>query len=103
MTKIRMLGATVLLLTTLGAPVFAQDGGMLGTHNGWEPSSSVNGERPGVNVMRNSESSGMSNSEMTEPGDFAVTGGQSDGRTGNLEGQVDPGTSNAPCGNCGGQ
>ena len=68
--------------------MFAQDGGVLGTRY----------EKPDLNsVVRNSESFGMSNSEMTEPGDFAVTGGLSaTSRAWNPTGQVDPGTSNSP-------
>jgi hypothetical protein len=95
MTKIKTLGATVLLVAAVATPVFAQDGGVLGTRY----------ERPDVNsVMRNSESFGMSNSEMTEPGDFAVTGGLSAAsRAWNPTGQVDPGTSNSPAGNAGGE
>jgi hypothetical protein len=62
-------------------------------------------EKPDVNsVIRNSESFGMSNSEMTEPGDFALTGGLSaTSRAWNPTGQVDPGTSNSPAGNAGGE
>jgi hypothetical protein len=95
MTKIKTLGATVLLFTAVAAPVFAQD----------EPSNSANSEKPGMHSrMRNSESSGMSNSEVTEPGDFAVTDGLSNrSRASNPTGQVDPGTSNAPTGNSGGE
>ena len=95
MTKIKTLSATVLLVAAIATPVFAQDGGVLGTRY----------EKPDVNsVMRNSESFGMSNSEMTEPGDFAVTGGLSaTSRAGNSTGQVDPGTSNSPAGNAGGE
>jgi hypothetical protein len=41
---------------------------------------------------------------VTEPGDFAVTGGLSDiSRAWNPTGQVDPGTSNSPAGNAGGE
>jgi hypothetical protein len=42
------------------------------------------------------------NSEVTEPGDFAVTDGVSS-RAWNPTGQVDPGTSNSPAGNAGGE
>jgi hypothetical protein len=95
MTKIKALSATVLLVAAVAAPVFAQDGGMLESRY----------EKPHMNsVMRNSESFGMSNSEVTEPGDFAVTGGLSDSsRAWNPTGQVDPGTSNSPAGNAGGE
>ena len=75
MTKIKTFSATVLLFAAVAAPVFAQDGGVLGSSYGWEPISSANSEKPGIHPrMRNSESS-VSNSKMTEPGDFAVTGG----------------------------
>jgi hypothetical protein len=95
MTKIKALSATVLLVAAVAAPVFAQDGGMLESRY----------EKPHMNsVMRNSKSFGMSNSEVTEPGDFAVTGGLSDSsRAWNPTGQVDPGTSNSPAGNAGGE
>jgi uncharacterized membrane protein len=87
MTKIKTLGATVLLVAAFAAPVFAQDGGRLGGRYGWEPSRT---------------NSGMSNREVNEPGDFAVTGGVST-RDWNPTGQVDPGTSNSPAGNAGGE
>ena len=83
MTKIKTFSATVLLFAAVAAPVFAHDGGARGSRYGWEPRSSAN-------------------SEMTEPGDFAVTGGVS-GRAWNPTGQVDPGTSNSPAGNAGGE
>jgi|ERR1700677_2355123 hypothetical protein len=105
MTKIKTLGATVLLFTAVAAPVFAQDGSVPGSSYGREPRNSANSEKPGMHSrMRNSESSGMSNSEVTEPGDFAVTDGLSNrSRASNPTGQVDPGTSNAPAGNSGGE
>jgi hypothetical protein len=97
MTKIKTLGATALLFAAAAAPAFAQDGRVLGSRYGWEPSSSVNSEMPGTHSVRR-------NSETTEPGDFAVTGGESDtSRAWNPTDQVAPGTSNAPCGNCGGE
>jgi hypothetical protein len=84
MTKIKTLGATVLLFAAVAAPVFAHGSGK---HS----------------RMRNSESF-VSNSEMTEPGDFAVTSGLSNrSRAWNPTGQVDPGTSNSPAGNAGGE
>ncbi len=84
MTKIETFSATVLLFAAVAAPVLARDGGVLGSRHGWEPSSSAN-------------------SETTEPGDFAVTGGLSNrSRAWNPTGQVDPGTSNSPAGNAGG-
>jgi hypothetical protein len=83
--------------------VFAQDTGVPGSSYGWEPSSSANSEKPGIHSrMRNRETSGTSNSETIEPGDFAVTGGVSS-RAWNPTGQVDPGTSNSPAGNAGGE
>ena len=95
MTKIKTLGATVLLVAAVAAPVFAQDGRVLGSRYGWEPSSSTYSEKPDM-------SSGMRNSEITEPGDFAVTGGTSEtSRAWNPTGQVDPGTSNSPGPNAG--
>ena len=105
MTKIKALSATVLLFAAVSAPVFAQDWGVRGSSHAWESSSSANIEKPGIHSgPRNSESSGTSNSEMTEPGDFAVTGGLSNRtRAWNPTGQVDPGTSNSPAGNAGGE
>ena len=83
MTKIKTFSATVLLFAAVAAPVFAQHGGALGSRYGWEPSSSAN-------------------SQMIEPGDFAVTGGLSNrSRAWNPTGQVDPGTSNSPAQNAG--
>jgi hypothetical protein len=97
MTKIKTLSATVLLVAAVAAPVFAQGRGEVGGRYGWEPSSSVNSEMPGMN-------SGLSSGEVTEPGDFAVTDSLSDrSRAWDPTGQVAPGTSNAPCGNCGGE
>ena len=95
MTKIKTLGATVLLVAAFAAPVFAQDGGRLGGRYGWEPGRSVNSEMSGMNSV-------MRNGEVNEPGDFAVTGGVST-RDWNPTGQVDPGTSNSPAGNAGGE
>jgi hypothetical protein len=95
MTKIRTLSTTVFLLAAVAAPVFAQDRGELGSRHGLGPTNSANSERP-------PPSFGMPNSETTEPGDFAVTDGQS-GRGRSSIGHVAPGTSNAPCGNCGGE
>ena len=97
MTKIKTLSATVLLVAAFATPVFAQDRGVR--------------RRPlwvGAEQLREHEmsgmNSGMSNSEVTEPGDFAVTGGLSDtSRAWNPTGQVDPGTSNSPDGNAGGE
>lgn len=73
-----------------------------GASTGWM-NSSASSERPGMNSgVRNSENLGMSNSETT--GDFAVTGGLSNrSRAWNPTGQVDPGTSNSPAGNAGGE
>jgi hypothetical protein len=77
MSKIKTFSATVLLFAAVAAPVFAQE--------------------PGLHFR-------MGNSEMTAPGDFAVTGGLSNrSRAWNPTGQVDPGTSNSPAGNAGGE
>jgi hypothetical protein len=85
MTKMKTFGATILLFAAVAAPVLAQERGVLGSRHGWEPSSPAN-------------------SEMSEPGDFAVTGGLSNrSRAWNPTGQVDPGTSNSPAGNAGGE
>ena len=85
MAKIKTFGAAVVLFAAVAAPVFAHDRSVAGTRYGWEPSNSAN-------------------SEMTKPGDFAVTGGLSDrSRAWNPTGQVDPGTSNSPAGNAGGE
>ena len=70
MKKIKTLGAAVLLVATVAAPVFAQDGGGIGGRYGWEPTNSAESERPRPDF-------GMLNSETTEPGDFAVTDGLS--------------------------
>jgi hypothetical protein len=86
MTKIKTLSATALIVAAIATPVFAQDAGVLGTRY----------EKPDVNsVMRNSESFGMSNSETTEPGDFAVTGGSS-GRFGSSIGDTEARLTTAP-------
>ena len=97
MMKIKTIGAAVLLVAAVAAPVFAQDKGEPGTRHGLEPPNSAESERPRID-------SGMRNSEKTEPGDFAVTDGLSGrSRFGSSMGHVAPGTSNAPCGNCGGE
>jgi hypothetical protein len=97
MTKIKTFSAIVLLFAAVAAPAFAQDGGVLTSRYGWEPSSYANSVKPAMH-------SRMRTSEMTEPGDFAVTGGLSDSsRAWNPTGQVDPGTSNSPAGNAGGE
>ena len=95
MTKIKTLGAAVLLIATVAAPVFAQDKGEPGSRRGLEPTNSAESERPRPDF-------GVRNSETTEPGDFAVTDGLSNSRR-SVTGNVAPGTSNAPCGNCGGE
>jgi hypothetical protein len=96
MTKIKTLSASVFLFAVVAAPVLAQDGRAVESRYGWEPSSSWNSEIPDTNSV--------SRREVTEPGDFAVTGGESDtSRAWNPTGQVDPGTSNSPAGNAGGE
>jgi hypothetical protein len=103
MTKIKTLSTAVLLFAAVAAPVFAQDGVVLGSRFWWEPSSSTNREQSGIPVRTgNRKNSGISKSETTEPGDFAVTDGLSDrSRAWNPTGQVDPGTSNSPGPNSG--
>jgi hypothetical protein len=97
MMKIKTLGAAVLLVAAVAAPVFAQDGRRVGGPYGWEPTNSAESERPRPDF-------GMLNRETTEPGDFAVTDGLSGrSRFESSMGHVAPGTSNAPCGNCGGE
>jgi hypothetical protein len=87
----------VLLIATVGAPVFAQERGEPESRHRLQPPNSAESERPRPD-------SGMRNSEKIEPGDFAVTDGLSGrGRTGNSIGEAVPGTSNAPCGNCAGE
>ena len=105
MTKLKTLSIAGLLFAFVAAPVFAQDGSVPGDRHWQEPSSSANSEKPGINGgVRNRENVGTRNSGMTEPGDFAVTGGESDtSRAWNPTGQVDPGTSNSPAGNAGGE
>jgi hypothetical protein len=105
MTIIKTLSIAGLLSAALAAPVYAQDGSVpVGRY--WQgPSSSTNSEKPSMGGgVRNTEKFGMGYSETTEPGDFAVTGGLSDrSRRNNPTGQVDPGTSNSPAGNAGGE
>ena len=97
MTKIKTLGTAVLLIATVAAPVFAQNKGEPESRHGLEPTNPAQSERPRPDF-------GMRNSEKTEPGDFAVTDGLSGrSRRNNPTGQVDPGTSNAPAGNSGGE
>ena len=100
MTKIKTISTTVLLFAVVAAPVFAQDGGEPGNRYGWVPNNSANSERP--RPYFNTEDFGMRNSDITEPGDFAVTGGERS-RAWNPTGQVDPDTSNSPAGNAGGE
>jgi hypothetical protein len=84
MSKIKTFSATVLLFAAVAAPVFAHE--------------------PGIHSRMGNSESFVSNSGMTEPGDFAVTGGLSNrSRAWNPTGQVDPGTSNSPAGNAGGE
>jgi hypothetical protein len=98
MTRIGALSTTVLFFAVTAAPGLAQDSRY------WrEQSSSAN-----IDTLRrnfgDTEIFGIRNSENTEPGDFAVTGGLSNqSREWNPTGQVDPGTSNSPAGNAGGE
>jgi hypothetical protein len=105
MTKIKTLSIAGLLFAAVAAPVFAQDGSVPGDRHSQGPSSSANSEKPGISGgVRNTDNFGMGYSETTEPGDFAATGGLSDrSRRDNPTGQVDPGTSNAPAQNSGGE
>jgi hypothetical protein len=93
MTKIKMLSTAVLLIAAAAAPVFAQDRDEPANGHRWEPTSSAESERPRPDF-------GTRNT--IESGDFAVTDGLS-GRGRSSIGHVAPGTSNAPCGNCGGE
>jgi hypothetical protein len=105
MTKIKTLSLAGLLFAAAAVPVFAQDGSVPADRHRQGPSSSANSEKPGINGgVRDTGNIGTGHSETTEPGDFAVTDGLSD-RSGrdNPTGQVDPGTSNAPAGNSGGE
>lgn len=103
MKKTTATTAFALVLSTsfaLGQPSQAQGGASTGP-----TSNSANSEKPGISSgMSSRENSGMSDRKMIEPGDFAVTDGVSD-RTGawNPTGQVDPGTSNSPGPNSGGE
>jgi len=72
-----MLSTTVLLFAAVAEPVFAEDGGFGGRYE-----SILNGSAKSERVdagMSNTGNVGTRNSEMTEPGDLAVTGGLSDG------------------------
>ena len=101
MTKIKILGTATLLFAAIASPVAAQDERGLGSRYGWEPNGSASNETPRLN-FRDAGNSGIRNPELTEPGDFAVTGGERS-RAWNPTGQVDPGTSNSPAGNAGGE
>jgi hypothetical protein len=97
MTKIKTLSTTALLFLAVAAPVLAEEGGALDSRKRLEPISSADREKADT-ISR------MREREATEPGDFAVTGGESDtSRAWNPTDQVAPGTSNAPCGTCGGE
>jgi hypothetical protein len=108
MIKMKTSGATVLLFAVVAAPVLAQDGGELGSRYPRRASSLIDARlRPGTARRTQHPPRGPSssaNSEMNAPGDFAVTGGLSNrSRAWNPTGQVDPGTSNSPAGNAGGE
>jgi hypothetical protein len=93
----------IAILFAVAVPVFAQAGGGPESRSEREQAGFV--ERPGLNSgIGDPGDSGMRNGETSEPGDFAVTGGLSpaDSR-GDPTGQVDPGTSNSPAGNAGGE
>jgi hypothetical protein len=91
MNKIKTLSATVSLFFAVAGTVFAQEG----RSYEWEPNSSVNSERPRLDP-------GAHDREMILPGDFAVIGGERN-RARKPPGEVDPGTSNSPAGNAGGE
>jgi hypothetical protein len=99
MTKIKTLGVAVLLIATVGAPVFAQERGEPESRHRLQPPNSAESERPRPD-------SGMRNSEKTEPGDFAVTDGLSGrGRTGTPSARSFPAQATArlgtpPASNC---
>jgi hypothetical protein len=101
----KTIAATAFALVLSTSFVLAQLSQARGeARTGWTSGTAYT-EKSEVNSgLRNSENFGVRDSEMTEPGDFAVTGGVSDrGNTGNPTGQVDPGTSNSPAGNAGGE
>jgi hypothetical protein len=105
MTKIKTLSIIAILFAAVTAPVFAQEGAGSGSRSEWQPAGSADNERPGLNSgISDPRNSGMRNVETSEPGDFAVTGGLSPAdRRGDPTGEVDPGTSNSPAGNAGGE
>jgi len=75
MSNIKTLCTAVLLLAAVAAPAIAQDELGLESRYGWESNSSANSERPRLN-FGDTGNFGIRNSELTEPGDFAVTGGE---------------------------
>jgi hypothetical protein len=97
MTRIGALSATALVFIAVAAPAFAQDGRTFEGRYWRGPNGYAYSGRSNLNF-------GMQNNETSGPGDFAVTGGLSDhSRAWNPTGQVDPGTSNSPAGNAGGE
>jgi hypothetical protein len=103
MKNVKTLSIIAILLAGVAAPLFAQEGAGPESRSERERAGFV--ERPGLNFgISVPGNSGMRNGETSEPGDFAVTGGLSpaDSR-GDPTGQVDPGTSNSPAGNAGGE
>jgi hypothetical protein len=103
MKNLKTLGIIAILLAGVAAPLFAQEGAGPESRSEQERAGFV--ERPGLNFgIRVPGNPGMRNGEASEPGDFAVTGGLSPvDRYDDPTGQVDPGTSNSPAGNAGGE
>jgi hypothetical protein len=103
MTKIKTFSIIAILFASVAAPVFAQEGAGPESRSERERAVSVDNERlnSGMSDPRNSE---MRHDGASEPGDFAVTGGLSPAdRHNDPTGEVDPGTSNSPAGNAGGE
>jgi hypothetical protein len=104
--KMKTIATTAFALVLSTSFALAQAGqAQGGASTGRTTNSSANGEKPVMNSgMSKSENFGIRDRGMTEPGDFAVTGGMSDrSRAWNPTGQVDPGTSNSPGPNSGGE
>ena len=95
MTKIKTLSIITVLLVAVSAPLFAEEGA--GSRGERESIRSIDNERAVPNA-------GIRNGEASQPGDFAETGGLSPAdRHNDPTGEVDPGTSNSPAGNAGGE
>ena len=95
MTKIKTLSIMTILFVAVSAPLFAEEGA--GSSSERESVRSIDSERAVPN-------SGIRNSQASQPGDFAETGGVSPAdKRNDPTGEVDPGTSNSPAGNAGGE